>query len=85
MIYVELPLIHSQGMCNKWTHTTNIQVTKTSTANMQVIKSYVQLIQMTKLVSAQVTQTSVMTKLPIKHYETHTTTKIHGETIPTMI
>ena len=24
------------------------------------------------------------TKLPIKHYETHTTTKIHGETIPTM-
>ena len=25
------------------------------------------------------------TKLPMKHYETHTTTKIHGETIPTMI
>ena len=40
---------------------------------------------MTKLESVQVTQTSMMTKLPIKHYETHTTTKIHGETIPTMI
>ena len=25
------------------------------------------------------------TKLPIKHYETHTRTKIHGETIPTVI
>ena len=25
------------------------------------------------------------TKLPIKRYETHTTTKIHGETIPTVI
>ena len=25
------------------------------------------------------------TKLPIKHYKSHTTTKIHGETIPTVI
>ena len=25
------------------------------------------------------------TKLPIKHFETHTTTKNHGETIPTVI
>ena len=25
------------------------------------------------------------TKLPIKHYKTHTTTKIHGETIPTVV
>ena len=40
---------------------------------------------MTKPVSAKVTQASMMTKLPIKHYETHTTTKIHGETIPTII
>ena len=40
---------------------------------------------MTKLASAQVTRTSMMTKLPIKHYETHTTTATHGETIPTMI
>ena len=40
---------------------------------------------MTNPASAEVTQTSMMTKLPIKHYETHTTTKIHGETIPTMI
>ena len=24
------------------------------------------------------------TKLPIKHYKTHTTTNIHGETIPTV-
>ena len=48
-------------------------------------KCYVWLVQMTKLASTQVTQTRVMTKLPIKHYEMHTTTKIHGETIPTMI
>ena len=27
----------------------------------------------------------MMTKLPIKHYKTHTTTKRHGETIPTVI
>ena len=27
----------------------------------------------------------MVTKLPIKHYETHTTTKIHGETIPAVI
>ena len=53
--------------------------------NIQAIKCYVQLVQMTKLVSTQVTQTSMMTKLPIKHYETHTTTTIYGETIPTMI
>ena len=39
---------------------------------------------MTKLVSMQVTQTCMMTKLPINHYEADTTTKIHGETIPTM-
>ena len=25
------------------------------------------------------------TELPIKHYKTHTITKIHGETIPTII
>ena len=40
---------------------------------------------MTKPVSVQVTQTCMMTKLPIKHYKTHTTAKIHGETIPSMI
>ena len=57
----------------------------THTTNIQAIKCYIQLIQMTKLASVQVTQTSMMTKLPIKHYETHTTTKIHGETIRTMI
>ena len=27
----------------------------------------------------------MVTKLPIKLYEIHTTTKIHGETIPTVI
>ena len=27
----------------------------------------------------------MMSKLPIKQYKTHTPTKIHGETIPTMI
>ena len=26
----------------------------------------------------------MVTKLPIKHYETHTTMKIYGETIPTV-
>ena len=27
----------------------------------------------------------MVTKLPIKHYKAHTTTKIHGETIPPVI
>ena len=27
----------------------------------------------------------MVTKLPIKHYKTHTTTKQHGETIPIVI
>ena len=40
---------------------------------------------MTNLASMQVTQSHTMTKLPIKQYKTHTTIKIHGETIPTMI
>ena len=40
---------------------------------------------MTNRASSQVTQRCMATKTPIKHYETHTTTKIHGETIPTVI
>ena len=40
---------------------------------------------MTNKASTQVTQPFMATKLPIKHYETHTTTKLHGETIPTVI
>ena len=40
---------------------------------------------MTNQASTRVTQPHMATKLPIKHYETHTTTKIHGETIPTVI
>ena len=31
------------------------------------------------------TQPHMMTKLPIKQYKTHTTLRLHGETIPTMI
>ena len=27
----------------------------------------------------------MMTRLPIKQYKTHTTLRLHGETIPTMI
>ena len=27
----------------------------------------------------------MMTKLPNKQYETHTTLKLHGETVPTMV
>ena len=38
-----------------------------------------------KLASIQVTQQHMMSKLPVKQNKTHTTTKIHGETIPTMI
>ena len=33
----------------------------------------------------QVTQPCMMTKLPIIQYKTHTTLRLHGETIPTMI
>ena len=40
---------------------------------------------MTNLASVQVTQRCTMTKLPIKQYQMHTTIKLHGETIPTMI
>ena len=35
--------------------------------------------------STQATQTQMMMKLPNKHYETHTTIKLHGETIPMTI
>ena len=30
----------------------------------------------------QATQTCMITKLPNKHYGTHTTIKLHGETVP---
>ena len=40
---------------------------------------------MTKLASMQLTQPHMMSKVPIQQNEPHTTTKIHGETIPTMI
>ena len=50
-----------------------------------MIKSYVQLIHMTKPASTQVTQLCMMTNLPIKQYETQTTIKLHDETIATMI
>ena len=40
---------------------------------------------MINLTSAQATQTHTMMKLPNKQYETHTTIKIHGETIPMTI
>ena len=40
---------------------------------------------MTNQASTQIPQPHMATKLPIKHYKTHTTTKIHGETIPTVI
>ena len=33
----------------------------------------------------QAIQTCMTMKLPMKQYETHTTTKLHGETIPTLI
>ena len=37
------------------------------------------------LASLQATQPCMTTKLPIKQYKTHTTIKLHGETIPTMM
>ena len=40
---------------------------------------------MINLTSAQATQTHMMTKLPNKHYKTHTTIKLHGETVPMTI
>ena len=44
-----------------------------------------ELIQTINLMSAQATQTCMMMKLPTKHYEMHTTIKLHGETIPIKI
>ena len=40
---------------------------------------------MTNPAIMRVTQPHTMTKLPIKQYQMHTTIKLHGETIPTMI
>ena len=40
---------------------------------------------MINLMSTQATQTCTTTKLPNKQYETHTTIKFHGETIPMTI
>ena len=53
--------------------------------SVQMIQTYVQLIQMTNPVSMQATRTHTMMKLPIKQYETHTTIKLHGEIIPSTI
>ena len=50
-----------------------------------MVQTYVEIIQMTNLASSQATQAHMMTKLPTKQYKTHTTIKLHGETIPTMI
>ena len=40
---------------------------------------------MTNPASAQATPTHTMTELPIKQYETHTTIKLLGKTIHTMV
>ena len=40
---------------------------------------------MTNRASTQATRTCTTMKLPIKQYKTHTTIKLQGETIPTMI
>ena len=40
---------------------------------------------MTNWASKQIPLPSMVTELTIKHYETHTTTRIHGETMPTVI
>ena len=40
---------------------------------------------MTNLASVQATQSLMTMKLPMKQYETHTTIKLHGDTILTMI
>ena len=40
---------------------------------------------MINLMSVQATQAHMITKLPNKHYETHTTIKLYGETVPMTI
>ena len=40
---------------------------------------------MIDLTSTQAAQTRTMMKLPNKHYKTHTTIKLHGETVPMTI
>ena len=39
--------------------------------NVQMVQTYIRLIQMINLTSMQATQMHMMTKLPNKHYETH--------------
>ena len=46
-----------------------------------MVQTHIRLIQMINLTSAQVTQTHMMTKLPNKQYNTHTTIKLRGEAI----
>ena len=46
---------------------------------------HVRLIQTINLMNMQATQTHTMMKLPHKHYKTHTTIELHGETIPMTI
>ena len=48
-------------------------------------KNLCQFLHMTNPAIMRVTQPHTMTKLPIKQYQMHTTIKLHGETIPTMI
>ena len=50
-----------------------------------MVQTHVQLIQMINLMSTQATKMHTMTKLPNKQYETHTTIKLHGETVPMTI
>ena len=50
-----------------------------------MVQTYIQLIQRTNQARAKATQTHTMTELPIKQYKTHTTIKLYGNTIPTMI
>ena len=64
---------------------TTVWTTKTHVMNVQMVLTYIQLIQMTNPASPQATQMCMTTKLPNKQYETHTTKKLHGKTIHTMV
>ena len=53
--------------------------------NVQMVQSHVRLIQTINPTSMQATRTCTMIKLPNKQYKTHTTIKLHMETIPLTI
>ena len=71
--------MYIQNMCNEHMNHQNTCDKHTNGLNP------IQRVQMINPTSTQATQTHTTTKLTNKQYETHTTIKLHGETIPMTI